>query len=269
MFDNLAASFRLTIVLIIIASVTLIAVPIQLILIVMTPKFSRKIPMYWHRFILHLIGVRVHVHGETSNTRPLMLVANHISWSDILILGSITPLCFIAKDEVKKWPGINYLSRLQRTVFINRDRRSDVANQADSIAARLVEGDVMVLFAEGTTGDGNKLLPYKSALFGAPQSALNQHGIDEIVIQPVALAYNNLHGMPLGRFHQSVAAWPGDVPLASHLASFIKAGAFDVDVSFGDEHIFNEKTKRKIIAKEVFEQSRLMFAKMRRLNHNL
>lgn len=242
--------------------------PIQFLLIIIAPKFSRKIPMYWHRFILYLIGVKVHVHGKTSNTRPLMLVANHISWSDILILGSITPLCFIAKDEVKKWPGINYLSRLQRTVFINRDRRSDVANQANSIAARLVEGDVMVLFAEGTTGDGNKMLPYKSALFGAPQSALNHDGIDEIVIQPVALAYNNLHGMPLGRFHQTVAAWPGEVPLASHLVNFIKTGAFDVDVCFGDEHVFNEHTKRKTIAKEIFGQTRSMFAKMRRLNHN-
>lgn len=269
MFDILAANFRLTIVFIIILTVTLIAVPIQFLLIVIAPKFSRKIPMYWHRFILHLIGVRVRVHGIASNTRPLMLVANHISWSDILILGSITPLCFIAKDEVKKWPGINYLSRLQRTVFINRDRRSDVANQADSIATRLVEGDVMVLFAEGTTGDGNKLLPYKSALFGAPQSALTQDGIDEIVIQPVALAYNNLHGMPLGRFHQTTAAWHGDVSLTSHFINFIKSGAFDVDVSFGDEHIFNENTKRKTIAKEVFEQTRLMFTKMRRLNHNL
>lgn len=224
--------------------------------------------MYWHRFILKLIGVRVHVHGKISQTRPLMLVANHISWSDILILGSITPLCFIAKDEVKKWPGINFLSRLQRTVFINRNRRSDVANQADSIAARLVDGDVMVLFAEGTTGDGNKMMPYKSALFGAPQSALSNDSIKEIAIQPIALAYNNLHGMPLGRFHQTIASWPGDVPLVSHFIKFVKMGAFDVDVSFGKEHIFDENTKRKVIANEVFEQTRLMFAVMRRLNHN-
>lgn len=224
--------------------------------------------MYWHKFILKLIGVRLHVHGEISQTRPLMLVANHISWSDILILGSITPLCFIAKDEVKKWPGISFLSRLQRTVFINRNRRSDVANQANSIASRLIEGDVMVLFAEGTTGDGNKIKPYKSALFGAPQSALDKDSMKEIAIQPIALAYNNLHGMPLGRFHQTIAAWPGDVPLGSHFIKFIKSGAFDVDVSFGDEHIFDENTKRKVIASEVFEQTRSMFAIMRRLNHN-
>lgn len=248
--------------------VTLIVVPFQFLLILIAPKLSRKVPMYWHRFVLFLIGVRVHVHGAICQTRPLMLVANHISWSDIVILGSITPLCFIAKDEVKKWPGINYLSRLQRTVFVNRGKRTDVANQADSIATRLLEGDAMVLFAEGTTGDGNKLLPYKSSLFGAPQSALKQEGIDAISIQPIALAYNNLHGMPLGRYHQTIAAWPGEVSLATHLIKFFKAGAFDVDVSFGDEQIFNETTKRKVIADIVFTQTRSMFAVMRRLNHN-
>lgn len=232
------------------------------------PKLSRKVPMYWHRFMLRLVGVRVQIHGEICQTRPLMLVANHISWSDILILGSITPLCFIAKDEVKKWPGINYLSRLQRTVFVNRNKRTDVANQADSIGARLVEGDVMVLFAEGTTGDGNKMAPYKSALFGAPQAALKQDGIDAISIQPVALAYNSLHGMPLGRYHQTIASWPGDASLGTHLIKFLKTGAFDVDVCFGKENIFGEGTKRKVIASDVFEQTRSMFTLMRRLNHN-
>lgn len=241
--------------------------PIQFLLVMVSPKLSRYIPMLWHRFLLRLINVRVHVHGTPSTTRPLMLVSNHISWSDILILGSITPLCFIAKDDVKKWPGINYLSRLQRTIFVNRNRRTDVANQANSIGARLVEGDVVVLFAEGTSGDGNKIMPFKSALFGAPQSALGQNGIDEIAIQPVAIAYNTLHGMPLGRFHQTVASWPGNVPLIPHLVKFIKTGAFDVDVHFGDVHMFDENTKRKKIANDVFKQTRLMFSTMRRLNH--
>ncbi|MFK7902327.1 MAG: 1-acyl-sn-glycerol-3-phosphate acyltransferase, partial [Nitratireductor sp.] len=96
---------------------TLLLLPLQLLAFVFSKKLSRTIPVLWHKFVLYVVGVKVHVHGTVSTIRPLMLVSNHISWSDILILGSVMPLSFIAKDEVKSWPGINYLAKLQRTVF--------------------------------------------------------------------------------------------------------------------------------------------------------
>lgn len=247
--------------------VTIFLLPVQLILMLVSKSLSRKIPVIWHRSLLFLVGVRVHVHGTPSKQKPIMFVANHISWSDILVLGSVCELCFIAKDEVKNWPGINYLAKLQRTVFVNRQRRADSKNQANTISNRLLEGDVMVLFAEGTTGDGNKLTPFKSALLGAPQIALSQSEINQIYIQPIAIAYNTLHGMPLGRFHQAHAAWPGDVELMPHLINFIRQGAFDVDVAFGEAHIFDETTKRKEITLEIFKETNSMFTKLRRLYH--
>lgn len=262
-----AAWLRLGLAIAIILPVTILLAPLQLLAIRFAPGLSRWIPLFWHRMVLWLVGVRVHVHGRIAADHPLMLVSNHVSWADILVLGSVAPLCFIAKDEVKSWPGINWLARLQRTVFVNRERKREAGIQADTIASRLLEGDVMVLFAEGTTGNGDRLLPFKSALFGAPQSALAQSGLDSVRIQPVAIAYNTLHGMPLGRYHQTLAAWPGDIELVPHLRGFLLQGAFDVDVAFGEALVFTGETKRKEIAGETFASVRRMFTRLRRLYH--
>lgn len=263
----MAANIRLILIIAILLPITLVLAVLQLVALKLFPTLARKLPIFWHRLVLRMIGVRVHVHGKLESNAPVMIVANHVSWSDILILGSIGELCFIAKDEVKTWPGINWLSKLQRTVFVNRENRRDAGLQADTIAARLISGDTMVLFAEGTTGGGNKLLPFKSALFGAPQMALKQSGLEKIYIQPAAIAYNTLHGMPLGRYHQTYASWPGDLELVPHLVNFLRQGSFDVDVCFGPSTVFSASSKRKEVAGEIFQQVRKDFARMRRLYH--
>lgn len=261
------ARLRFIYIVMVMLPVTLLLALVQLPALRFAPKLARKIPVIWHRIILRLVGVRVHVHGSMAKDKPLMLVSNHVSWFDIVVMGSVGELCFIAKNEVRTWPGINYLSRLQRTVFVDRERKRDAAMQADTIASRLVQGDAMVLFAEGTTGNGNSLKPFKSALFGAPQMALAQSGLESIHIQPVAIAYNTLHGMPLGRYHQTYASWPGDIELLPHLVSFVKQGAFDVDVSFAESLIFDENTKRKSMAMQIENVVKDDFARLRRLYH--
>ncbi len=263
----MAARIRLCLILLLVLPVTVILTPIQILVMKAFPKHAGKIPLFWHRYLLWSLGVRVHIHGKMAKDRPLMIVSNHVSWSDILVLGSVGELCFIAKDEVKSWPGINWLSALQRTVFVNRQNAREAGVQADTIAARLLSGDVMVLFAEGTTGGGNKLLPFKSALFGAPQMALAQSGLESISVQPVALAYNTLHGMPLGRYHQTYASWPGDMELVPHLLNFFVQGSFDVDVCFGEALAFDRSTLRKPFANRIFQMVRKDFARMRRLYH--
>lgn len=263
----MAAVIRLILIVTIVLAATLVLAPVQIVLMHAAPNLSRKIPLFWHRMVLGLLGVRVHVHGTMEKRRPLMIAANHISWSDIMVLGSIGELCFIAKNEVKAWPGINWLARMQRTVFVNRQRRRDAGVQADTIASRLLQGDAMVLFAEGTTGNGNRLLPFKSALFAAPQIALEQSGIDHVAVQPVAIAYNTLHGMPLGRYHQAIAAWPGDIALTPHLKRFVLEGAFDVDVAFGECIDITPQTKRKELATACQNEVRKHFSTLRRLYH--
>ncbi len=244
----MGAYLRLLPVLAILVPVTLLLAPVQLLAMRLKLPVARKIPVIWHRLALWLVGVKVSVRGTIPAQRPLLIVANHISWADILVLGSVMPLCFIAKSEMMAWPVINWLAFMQRTVFVERNNGRDSRRQAGTIASRLVEGDAMVLFAEGTTGDGIRLRPFKSALFGAVHAALETAHFSHVTVQPVALAYTRLNGLPLGRYHQARAAWPGDVPLAPHLLSFIANGAYDVEVVFAEPGDFALDTRRKEIA---------------------
>jgi 1-acyl-sn-glycerol-3-phosphate acyltransferase len=95
-----------------------------------------------------------------------LYVANHVSYTDITVLGSVIPGSFIAKAEVADWPFFGWLAKLQRSVFVDRQVRSTVT-QRDAVGERLASGDALILFPEGTSGDGNRVLPFKTALFGA------------------------------------------------------------------------------------------------------
>ena len=260
------AGLRLMIAIPLILVLTVFLAPVQLLSRALNIRLAKKIPYWFHRTLLYLIGVRVIVHGNFSSAHPLLLICNHISWLDILVMGSVDELCFIAKAEVGTWPVISHLAKMQGTVFVNRQRSQDTANQADSIASRLLQGDVMVLFAEGTTGDGNRILPFKSSLLGAAQYAIRQSHIDKVAIQPVAISYSRLHGVPLGRRYQSEASWPGDVPLAKHALNFLIKSAFDVDVVLGNPMDFTALSDRKLVSRNASGQVATMYSEAMRSN---
>jgi len=102
-----------------------------------------------------------------------------------------------------------WLARLQRTVFVDRRIRS-TATQRDEISQRFAAGDALILFPEGTSGDGNRILPFKTALFGA---AAQRGRIEPVVVQPVSLAYTRLDGIPIGRAYRPFVAWYGAMDL--------------------------------------------------------
>ncbi len=257
-------AIRLVITLVVMLVATLILAPAQLVLRRFLPDYAGIIPRWWHRLFLALIGVRVHVHGAFSNAHPLLLVCNHISWMDILVMGSVHDLCFISKAEIGTWPIVSQLAKLQGTVFVDRNRSRDAANQADTIGARLLHGDVMVLFAEGTTGCGNNILPFKSSLFGAAQYAIRQSHIEMTMIQPVAITYTRLHGIPMGRRHQAQTSWPGEVELVPHFLNILRHAAYDVDVVLGHPLEFTATSNRKTIAKSTNQEVAQMFGMAKR-----
>src|SRR5688572_31093273 len=117
-----------------------------------------RVPMWFHRFLLRLFNVRVIEKGRPPGESATLVVANHVSWLDIPVIGSLHPLSFIAKSEIEGWPVVGFMATLQRSVFIDRQRRKATAEVNDALAHRLVKGEVIVLFAEGTTSDGNRLL---------------------------------------------------------------------------------------------------------------
>lgn len=217
-------------------------------------------PRFWHGLICRALGIRVHVKGRLAEGRPLLIASNHVSWTDVMVLGSIAPVHFIARGDLAGWPVMGTLSKLARTVFIDRERRSAAPEQARQIADRLSSGDPMVLFAEGTCGDGNHLLPFKTTLFAAAQLALDAMPGDSVLIQPAAIVYKRLHGIPTGRRERAALAWIGDVDLLPHLRSVLAIGAIDVEVHLGEPVPFTAGSNRKEVARRVEAEVRAMAA---------
>jgi 1-acyl-sn-glycerol-3-phosphate acyltransferase len=204
---------------------------------------TMKVAQLWQRFVCRLMGIRVTVIGTPAEDRPLLLLSNHNSWLDIPILASVAPVSFIAKQEVAGWPVVGFLARTQRTVFVDRNSRQATGTHANEVAGRLSKGDIMVLFAEGTSSDGNKVLPFRSALVGASQRAIADGGT--ATVQPVAIAYPRLLGYPLGRQHRPLVAWYGGASLLPHLKRILSEGGVDATVVFGPPQRLTPRDDRK------------------------
>ena len=255
---------RIGFVVVSLAAVTLVLLPLQVVGLAFDLRLRRYVPRYWHRAACRLLGIRIHVHGKPEPRRPLMLAANHASWKDILVLGAIADVAFIAKSEVADWPVFGLLAKLQKTIFVAREQKRQAGRQVNEIAQRMKAGEVVVLFPEGTTSDGNRVLEIKSSLFGAAAAAVPQVPGNVVHVQPVAIAYTRVHGMAMGRYHRPIAAWPGDIELVPHLIGVLKAQAIDVDVSFGQTIEFRAGDNRKLLSAAVAAQiRRMLLARLR------
>lgn len=201
--------------------------PVQAALLLLKSPLAERLPRFYHRLVCRILGIVIERRGAESSARPTLFVANHTSYLDIEILGASIPGFFVSKADVDGWPLFGWLARLQRTVFIDRKRRS-IRDQRDALSARLRAGERLILFPEGTSGDGQRLLPFKSALFGAVTEAAGQ----DITVQPVSVAYLRLDGMPLGRSYRPLFAWYGDMALAPHLWTMLGLGRLGVRVTF-------------------------------------
>lgn len=249
-------TLRIGVILIIVLVVTAILAPVQIIGLIFDLRIRRYLPRFWHRIICSLLGIKIHIHGAPETKRPLMIACNHSSWLDILVLSAAADVVFVAKSEVKDWPVFGLLAKLQSSIFIEREDRRKTGYQVNEIAARLSAGEIVVLFPEGTTSDGNRLLPVKSSLFGAAASAVPHVEEETVFIQPTSIAYTKLNGMTMGRFHRPAAAWPGDVELLPHLSGILNEGALDVEISFMPAIAYRADSNRKHISRLVEEEIR-------------
>lgn len=257
----MSGSVRAVATLVVLAMVTLPLIPVQWLANRFNWRLSHGIPVFWYRLALRLIGIRVRQHGAPLKDRPLLVVSNHVSWLDILVVGSLTPSSFIAKSDVKGWPGVGLLADLARTVYVDRARRQATGATTNEIAKRLTNGDAMILFPEGTTGDGTHILPFRSALLGAARAAIVEGGHQRVHVQPLSVAYTQCHGLRLNRRERGLIAWHGDEELAPHLWAVLKAGAIDADITWGRAVAFDETTDRKALTRDLETRVRRMTSK--------
>lgn len=234
-----------------VALLTLLLLPLQLVSIALRLALQRHIPMFYHRMVCALIGIRIREIGIRSTERPLLVISNHASWLDICVISAVAPAVFVAKQEIAGWPVFGWLARLQRSIFIDRDRRHRTGDATGEIAERLVGGDTVVLFAEGTSNDGGRVLPFRSALVGAVHKALAQSAhTNNVTVQPLSVAYVDLAGLPIARAERSRVAWYGDTDLLPHLRDVLARGAIDVVVSWGEAVACDVGADRKAITRD-------------------
>ncbi|HQT63697.1 MAG TPA: lysophospholipid acyltransferase family protein [Acidocella sp.] len=168
-------------------------------------KFAQ---IYW-RGVAFIMGLHLHVKGAVTSERPVVFIANHCTWIDIIALGSVLPGCFVAKGDIANWPFISWVAKLGRTIFVSRSKAT-LGQEREGLSARLAAGDNIILFPEGTTSDGVRILPFQSSFLVIANSAAKP------VVQPVTIVYDRLDGLPVQRRDRPVISWYGDMDMASH-----------------------------------------------------
>ncbi len=196
-------------------------------------RFGRKTSVLFHRLLCAELGVTVRRHGTFSSAPKRLIVANHVSWLDIPVLGSLDPMSFLAKKEMGDHPVGRELVALQGVVYVDRRRRSCIPAVNASMVETMRAGSPVVLFAEATTGDGNRLLRFRSSHFEAIRLAAFGDNDGPAVIQPVYLDYSSIAGLPTARLERPRIAWYGDMTFLPHFFQYVRGGGVTCDVYCG------------------------------------
>lgn len=144
-----------------------------------------RLKQRWSRQLLDILGLRLRLGGKVQP--GTLLVANHISWIDIFVINAVCPTTFVSKAEVRHWPLVGWLCERTDTLFIDRGRRHQVQHVAHQMAERLAAGRNVAFFPEGTTSEGDRLLPFHAGLFQPAIAA-------RVAVQPVAIRYSGSDG---------------------------------------------------------------------------
>lgn len=201
------------------------------------------------RGTLRILGLRIRRTGRPVDSGAA--VANHSSWLDILVLNACARVTFLSKAEVARWPGIGWLARATGTLFIDRDRRQARAH-ADAVAERLDRDELLLMFPEGTSTDGRRVLPFKTTLF---EAFLTEKVKSRAVIQPVSVRYLAPEGAA-----QDAYGWWGDMPLGPHLLAMLALRRHgSVQVTWHAPIYAAEADSRKSLAAEAERQVRAGF----------
>jgi 1-acyl-sn-glycerol-3-phosphate acyltransferase len=180
------------------------------------------LPRLFHRLGCRILGLRIEVVGQPVFTGTIAWVGNHLSYLDIPVLGSLGTLRFVAKQEIADWPLFGWLAGLQRTVYISR-RPRDAAMATRRFAEALAAGGVVVMFPEGTSGDGSAVLPFRPSLLQALMASTTvPQAVPETAAQAFTLRLQSADGHPADQPGISnLYAYYGDMVLLPHLKRFL------------------------------------------------
>jgi 1-acyl-sn-glycerol-3-phosphate acyltransferase len=206
----------------------MLLLPVQMLAVVTGSRLARVVPALYHRGNCRLVGLDIEYSGAPPAPPPALFVANHASYLDILVLSTLLDATFVAKAEVAGWPLFGLLARLVNSVFVER-RPSRAGTHRTEIRRRLESGRSLILFPEGTSSDGNRVLPFNSTFFGAAEAPVNDW---PVAVQPISIAYTRCNNLPMSRRERPYLAWYGDMDLAGHLWQLLCRGPVTVEVRF-------------------------------------
>ena len=196
-----------------------------------------------------IVGIRLNVEGEVAAEQGVLLISNHVSWLDITVLSAVAPVSFVAKQEVASWPFVNWLAKLQRSVFVDRNRRNEVGDKANEIlepaGRRRPHRAVRRRHVERRQQRGavqDRFVRRRQARGGAPMGA-------KVSAQTLALTYPKIYGLPLCRRGRHMIAWYGDMDMASHAWRLLGLGPIDAHIRIGPPVPLDDFPDRKALAR--------------------
>ena len=190
----------------------------------------------WSSTLLRILGVELHCHGQPMVGHGKLVIANHISWLDIMVINAVMPCRFVSKAEIAKWPIVGRLVSAAGTLYLVREKRKDALRVLGLMAQALARGDSVAVFPEGTTGMGEDLMHFHPNLMQAAIDA-------KATVQPVVLHYEDAHH----RVSQAVP-YVGDMDLVTSLWRIASANRLTVHVTVLDPRQVHSDDRRELTA---------------------
>ncbi|MGB0720625.1 MAG: lysophospholipid acyltransferase family protein [Bdellovibrionales bacterium] len=221
------------------------------VLLVHQGKYARIIPYFWMNSARRIFGIRLRVHGTPYHATQTLYVSNHLSYLDIPVIGSVLKVPFVSRKDASEWPFLGYLVKLGQTAYVERSR-SALKNDAHSLTGVIDRGGSLVIFPEGTSTDGQNVLPFKSSLF----SLAIRDDKPDLHIQPISLKMTHVDGhTPQTQDDRDLYAWHRgiDTELFAHLWRFAKTRGAEIHLTFHPAIRAAEYSDRKILAKTCYD----------------
>jgi 1-acyl-sn-glycerol-3-phosphate acyltransferase len=214
-------------------------------------KIVSRITRNFTVLLTALLNIRIAVVGNDGSVKRggFVIISNHVSYVDGIVLGSIFPIVFVSKNEVKSWPIIGQWSRLCGTIFINRQRKEKVPCMVEEMTRKLKQKANILLFPEGTSTNGERILPFQTAPLAAPLRSRS-------VIVPVTLAYKNIEEKPVTVANRDLIYWYGDMDFLPHFWRLMSLRSIEAVVTIRPSiecvHYQNNSSGRKKLAEDCY-----------------
>ena len=236
---------RLIFILIFLLLIIAFSIPIQVFCNIIGFNLKKIYPLYFYQMIKIVTGININFNKTKLNKKNIgvLYIANHVSWFDIICLGTLLNARFIAKKEVSQMGIFGFLAMLSNTFFIDNENKNKIVEYNYLIQKKLKAGENFIIFPEGTTSDGNGIKNFKSSML---ECAFDNN--NEINIQPISICYSKLNNIPMGIYLRRNIAWVGDTSMVAAMANFLRSGRITVDIIFHDLKSVNDFKNRKELA---------------------